>query len=421
MFFTLLVACTSVTPIQLGDSKPLMRDTDTTIDDVPPLEDTNSTTIPTSPLTAPARILLDCPGAIPLTGKTDCQIQIQWPDESPVFAGPAGVGVHGRSSSSFPKLQYAIELRDDAGADAPVDLFGMGEDADWLLNGMYIDRALFRNKLAYDLFRDMGHAAAESAYTELWLNGAYWGVYLLTERIERGKIRVDMPADDGQGTSFIVKASESGIASTLQYGSWEILYPHPADPVVTRGIRAQLSQMESRINTQDAALWTQLQQESFLDFVLIEEFLKNNDGYFLSHHLYTDAAQQINFIPWDLDLTLGQPYYNDNWRTDTWVLYRPDLIAKPFLDPAVHRALQDRWATLRSTILATDAVLARTTAYHDFLGDAIDRNFERWDITQIQFSGNQLYPVSSAAEEYQLVQDWIVARLAWMDTAIQDY
>jgi hypothetical protein len=409
-----LLACTAQ-----DSAKPEKSLVDSgSLESIPPLE----TSLPKT-LDAPAKILLDCPGEIPLDGKTDCSLQIFWPDEEPVFVGPAGAGIHGRSSAGFPKLQYAIELRDEAGADFKVDLFGMGAAADWLLNGMYIDRALFRNKLAYDLFREMGHPAPESVYSELWLNGEYWGVYLLNERIERGDERVEMPGDDGMGSSFLVKADETGLVSSVQYASWAILYPKEADqtPAVTSGVRTRLGAMEAKINSADPALWEDLQLQSFLDFVLVEEFFKNNDAYYLSHHLYTDKDSLLQFLPWDLDLTLGQPYYNENWRTDTWIAYRPALIANPVGISEVRPQLAERWRELRAGILEESAVLARMEQYHNFLGGAINRNFRRWDITQIQFAGDQLYPVGSHEEEYALVQEWVKARLLWMDTAIVSY
>ena len=104
----------------------------------------------------------------------------------------------------------------------------MGEEADWLLNGMYVDRALLRNKLGYDLFRELSGGAEwapETAYVELTYQGEYFGLYALAERVDRSGGRLDIPADDGTGSSFVVKGDESGIASTVQYASWGVVYP----------------------------------------------------------------------------------------------------------------------------------------------------------------------------------------------------
>ena len=73
-----------------------------------------------------------------------------------------------------------------------------------------------------------------------------------------------------------------------------------------------------------------------------------------------------------------------------------------------------RWAELRAGVLAEDAILARIDAMQATMGDAIDRNFERWPIEQIGY-GNYFYPVSSYAEEDAHVRAWLGERLRWMD------
>lgn len=148
---------------------------------------------PPRELTAPARIAITCPGPLPVEGKLDCTISIAWPEGDLAYLGPAGVGLHGRSSLRFPKKQYAIELRDADGSDRAADLFGMGADADWLLNGAWLDRSLLRNKLGYDLHRAMGGAAPDSRFAEVTLDGAPLGVFLFVERLDRGRDRLVFP------------------------------------------------------------------------------------------------------------------------------------------------------------------------------------------------------------------------------------
>ncbi len=370
---------------------------------------------PARTLTAPAQATLDCAAAIPTDGKTDCQLRLVWPEGDVDWEGTAGVGIHGRSSSGFPKKQYAIELRDDTGLDAPANLFGMGSEADWLLNGMYLDRALFRNKLAYDLFRDMGGFAPESAYVEVTLNGAYSGVYLLTERIDHD--RVDQPDDDGTGSAFVLRADESGIASSIQYGHWLPIYPYP----VPTGVSERIVDMEARLLADDPTLWDVVSLDSFVDFVILEEALKNNDAYYLSHHLYTDDVGLMRLAPWDLDLTLGQPSYNNNELAEYFILYRPDIIAHPATTALFHDRFVARWWELRGGLLANDAVVARMEAYRSFLGPAIDRNWAAWDITQVPNVGFPLYAVASPDQEYALVESWIQRHLDWMDANIESY
>src|SRR4029079_5347295 len=154
-----------------------------------------------------------------------------------------GIERRGRSSIDFPKAQYSIELRTESDAELAVDLFGMGRESDWVLNGMYIDRALFRNKLFFDLFQGLGgreRYAPQTRYCELTLDGDQLGLYLLTEKIKRDDDRIALADDGGAGASFILKQDEVGFREIgvgygrLEpgfreiggaYGSWKLVYP----------------------------------------------------------------------------------------------------------------------------------------------------------------------------------------------------
>ncbi|HVV87625.1 MAG TPA: CotH kinase family protein [Kofleriaceae bacterium] len=373
---------------------------------------------PPRELTGPARVAITCPGPIPVDGKADCTIVIAWPEGDVVYDGPAGIGLHGRSSLNFPKHQYAIELRGPDGTDRDVDLFGMGADADWLLNGAWLDRSLLRNKLGYDLDRAMGGDAPDSRFAEVTLDGAPLGVFLLCERLERGRERIDMPRDDGTGKSFIVMGSETGIPSMVQAKSWEVVYPTPAPA----GVATRLAAVEQAVLGRTDAMFDELDLASLVDFVILEEAIKNNDAYYLSQHLYTAYDGKLHAIPWDLDLSWGQPSYNHNELSDGWLLYRSTLIAAPAAQPIFHDALVARWTALRHGVLATDAVLARIEGYRRLLGPAIARNWSVWDITQPQSTpGFPLYPVTSADDEYVHLEEFVTARLAWIDASIASY
>jgi hypothetical protein len=377
-------------------------------------------------LNAPARGDLNCGKEIPYEGKVDCQLSLTWPDGRVAYQGAAGVGRRGRSSSGFPKGQFAVELRDDAGEDTSVDLFGMGAEADWVLNGMYIDRALFRNKLSFDLYEELTGErewAPESVYLELDLDGRPQGVYALVERVDHGEDRVPVLPDDGSGDTFIVRADEEGFYSPLQYGAWLILYPPESarTPLVDARIQARIGDVELRLKAHDPKVWDVLDLDSMVAFVLLEEFMKNNDAYYLSHHMYMHEDGKIHFVPWDLDLSLGQPLYNENWRTDSWVLYRTSLIQLAVDQPEFQKRMVTMWVEWRAGALETEAVVARMHGYQDFLGDAIDRNFAIWPIGTIQFGGKYLYPVSSPEEEMALVEAWTREHLAWMDENVSGY
>jgi hypothetical protein len=374
-------------------------------------------------------VAIECGGAeIPDEPKIACDIEIGDGKGAIVHQGRMGIERRGRSSSAFPKAQYSIELRTEADVESPVALFGMGKESDWILNGMYIDRALLRNKLFFDLFQRMGGAeryAPETRFCEMTLDGDYRGIYLLTEKVKRDDDRIALADTGPDGASFILKQDDddAGFRSVgVAHGDWQLVYPNDlvATPDQVAGISAWLDGWVAAVGgTGD--MFDLMDLDSAVDFVLLQEFARGNDAYFLSMHVWKDVGGKLHFTPWDLDLSLGQPTYGDSTLTTGWINYRPELVQAMANDARFAERLVERWAELRSGDLAADALEARIASYLAVTGDRIDENFVRWPIEDIQFLGDKLPPRSSHAEEMESVRGWIAGRLDWMDEHIDEY
>ena len=156
----------------------------------------------------------------------------------------------------------------------------MGGESDWVLNGMYYDRALFRNALAYDLFRAMDprRYAAETRYCDLVLDGEWLGLFLLTEQVKRDDDRVDIPVDDGSGNSFVLKLDDSGgiAENTLGHGVWSAVSPSSPTPAQVDGITAVLAGWQATAMSDPDRLGSHLDLDSWADLVLLEELFKNS-------------------------------------------------------------------------------------------------------------------------------------------------
>ena len=103
-----------------------------------------------------------------------------------------GIKVRGFNSAAFPKPNYTIEFHDSTGKDINVSLLGLPPSDDWVLHGPYLDKSMIRNSFAHWLFRQTGRYSPRTKFFDLYINGVYRGVYELTERIKRGKYRVNV-------------------------------------------------------------------------------------------------------------------------------------------------------------------------------------------------------------------------------------
>jgi len=379
-------------------------------------------------------LTLDCDQPVVNEPKVQCRFSVASGQGRVYYDGFAGVELRGRSSLSFPKPQYAIELWAETGDHFPTDLFGMGTESDWIANGQYVDRALFRNSLTYDTFQSLGGTerfAPESRLCELTLNGMWQGVYMLAESIKRDDERVDVAEDDGTGTSFIVKSDDGGggfLPATAVYGEWFLDSPSQdaASDAQIAGVSAYLGAWQDAVlgpdpGNPETGMFVYMDEDSAVDFVIIEELTKNADAYALSIHLWKDAGGKLFYAPWDFDLAYGAyPYYTCD--ETGWVGRTPMITAMASI-PEFKTRLEARWTELRSGLLSDDVLLDRISAFRATLGDTAYVNFDddHWDIDQIQFCFSDtcwLCPIESYDEEYERFRTWLVARTAWIDANI---
>jgi hypothetical protein len=384
----------------------------------------------TSPPTGLCELELVCGQQIPAEPKIPCAFSVYGDDGRRWYQGTAGVETRGRSTGSYDKAQYAVELWGDEQVEVERDLLSMGPESDWVLNGAIVDRALLRNHLGFALYRAFSaeRYAPESAYCSLTLDGDWRGIYFLTERPKRSQHRIDLDREAAEaGQAFIVKLDESGGAvdnSSVGHGSWTLISPRQDDasPEAIAQVSATLGAWQAallspQVGDPELGVLAHMDIDAAVDFVILEELMKNNDAYYLSVYLWRDPDGLIQVSPWDLDLTLGQPTYNDNTNPNSWIAYRPPWVSQLAASPAFRARLVERWVQLRGGVLSDDALLARVQGYRALMGETVYDNFEVWPIEEIDFWG-YLPPRESYDEEYAYVLDWIPRRTAWMDANI---
>lgn len=109
-------------------------------------------------------------------------------EEQSIFSVPNSIyraTIKYRGASSYSKLdkkQYRIKFyKNEKDSAKEVSLAGMGANSEWVLNGPYLDKTLIRNKLVYDLARELNGWAPDTRFVELFVDGEYQGVYLAVE------------------------------------------------------------------------------------------------------------------------------------------------------------------------------------------------------------------------------------------------
>ena len=169
---------------------------------------------------------------------------------------------------------------------------------------------------------------------------------------------------------------------------------------------------------------------SFIDQHILNEWMKNIDGFKLSQYFYLDRGGKLTAGPlWDFNLALGNANYRGGALTYGWyyeTLLRSDVpqgapvdsaykwYPRLFEDPNFQQLYIDRWAELRETVFSEENMTADIDAAVDYLSEALVRDFERWPRLGEYIWPNP-YVWDTYEEEIQYLKDWITERVAWID------
>ncbi len=106
----------------------------------------------------------------------------------------AQVKIRGNYTSSVPKHPVRIKFSEK---HAMCGLNGGSELKSWVLLGEYNDASLLRNSaalyIANSLYTTTGNYASDFRNVEVYINGEYYGLYVLVEQQQVNKHRVDVP------------------------------------------------------------------------------------------------------------------------------------------------------------------------------------------------------------------------------------
>ena len=135
-----------------------------------------------------------------------CKITLTDTDNNVLISGAeADVKVRGNWTTTYDKKPLRIKFAEKQG------LLGLNDGAEmknWVLIAGYKDGSLLRDKTALDISREIlgsdGLFAPDSELVEVEINGQYYGVYLLTDRLQVSKNRVAVtePEKDYTGTDI---------------------------------------------------------------------------------------------------------------------------------------------------------------------------------------------------------------------------
>ena len=203
----------------------------------------------------------------------------------------------------------------------PDELLGMEAGKRWILLANAYDPSHLCNVLVTQSAREIGlNYTPDSAWVDLYLNGEYAGLYLLSEKNEVANGRVTISGESGYLVSLerrerLVEGNKLYV-STLADQALRIHYPLLTESEQMQRIADVFQTAENAILAEEGIdpitqkHWADIiDLDSWVKKYLIDEIFANTDGGALSQYFYytdTDSERKIYAGPvWDYDTTLG--------------------------------------------------------------------------------------------------------------------
>ncbi len=368
---------------------------------------------------------------------------------SPELVSPLETSVRGSSSAEFPKKGYNIKFTDENGNKQAQPLLDMPAYERWALIAPWsFDFSYINNAFVYSISNQMGRWAPRTRLAEVFFNANgddidasdYAGIYVVTDRVEVAKGRVDVPSlspSDIAGSAvtggYILKIDakdpdEIGWVTNRSipengYSSVVLVSPKADDvaPEQVDYIRDYVQRMENALVSDRGTGWSQrtyldyIDRASWVDHHLLNTFVCNPDAfvrsaYFTKHRNGKLAAGPV----WDFDRAIGaywdeRSFRYDVWSgvggTDVWQSGWWGIISR---DPEFMQDWVDRWQTLRKTELATSNLRALVDTLSATVGiDAANRDAARWPDNVSAWGG-----YSGSIDH---MKGWLGERARWID------
>lgn len=383
----------------------------------------------------------------------------------------------GASSSNYPKRSYAIKLRDENGNSVDRKLLGYRSDNNWILDAMYIDLACMRNRVATDLWNAFEckpyyadrekkvRTGTRGKFVEVILNGQWWGLYCMTEKMDRKQLKLKKFVPAAQSTTgenevhgVLYKSNQwtyevfMGHESNDDNDNKQVIYPHKKVSDY-KNILGQETWCEYEFKYPDyedeAVEWRPLHDAANMvatSFILNIDSVKSRFDYpmlrdyylFIDLLLATDnhgknlfwyaydtqgpEGDKLSLAPWDLDGTFGQDWdgvitntkdvtldfdtYIKNYEHGQFAIF--DLIKSR---SEWQQDLKDRYAELRMKgVISGDSIANRFANYASLFEASLadQREQDMWSKTyhsrHKDIQGGATY-----------AESWIRRRVNWLD------
>lgn len=223
--------------------------------------------------------------------------QLSQKDNNAVITG------RGNTTWDYNKKPYLLKLSSE------LDLLEMGKATDWVLLANAADGSNLNNKIVYSVANRVGFDwSPECEYVDVYLNGEYNGLYLLSERVQVSENRLELDNSSDFLGEFVLSIDDETIYSTqTQSGRYvSVLEPRAVDDKRASEISSTINLLEQELlSDRDLSTSDIIDLDSWVLRYILDEISANVDSDRGSCYFYYSNGKFYAGPIWDYDKGFG--------------------------------------------------------------------------------------------------------------------
>ena len=326
------------------------------------------------------------------------------------------------------KKPYQIKFGDKT------KVLNMPKDKKWVLLAEISDISLIRNKIVREI-ANMGSFdyVPQSEYTELFINNKHAGTYLIGQKVEESKNRVNI-GDDGYlveiDTDAHGRIEEDDVyfrsnvwSSHYKDGVFNIKEPSlDFDSEKFNLIKGHINSFEDALfgdnfKDPDIGYRSFIDLPSFIDWFLVNEISKNQDAAsFSSIYFNYIPGEKIKMGPiWDFDLAFGNVNYSNAENPEGFWIKDNLWYKRMFEDPYFKQMVQERFDYYNNNL---SLILSKISGFETYLSKSQKKNFELYP--SLLDPNSEVWPVPARFDNHhgyvEYLKNWLDTRMEWLKT-----
>lgn len=335
----------------------------------------------------------------------------------------------GRTSFGYPKRNYTLKFAKTDRFSDPSSAPGFINKRKITLTTTFDDNSYLRTRLAFQLWNSLDPANIQVQHFSVvvYLDGAFYGIYTLTDHVNRHLMEDNGYSEDGNlykarahSCNFRLTTSLGGPAKAALSEGYEKKEGTPAhgEP----GAYDDLEELVRWVATAPresflAELDTRLSRSEYEGWWLLIGFIAAGDSAGKNSYHYRDPRPNapdgvFHYVPWDFNDSFGQ-----NWRsirrkpegTSPDYFTRLNMIFERLLtEPETREPLLARFRDVLDGVWSAESIVAQLDEWNAQIQQVAQRDEQRWGAAYASFfKGYRNNDLLSHEGEIDYMRQWI--------------